>query len=202
VGKSHETISGMTRLFPKKKQVLTLLFLIILAGGAGGVYLIHERMTAPLRITDLHVDSDAALKLDVMKQISKKNGITEWELEAATATLVKEQNQAILTQVHVVFHTRTDDTVILRSDQGILDTQTHDMDFTGNVVVTYQRNTLKTDKLHYKKKPHIIFSQTKVWLENPDAAMEADTMEIRINDNKIILQGHVKGKFSENFYLP
>jgi lipopolysaccharide export system protein LptC len=192
----------MNRFFLKKPQILILLFLIITIGSAGGVYVIQKMMTVPQQITDLHVDSDAALKLGIMKQISKKNGITEWELEAATATLVKEQNQAILTQVYVVFYTENDETVVLTSDQGILDTETHDMDFTGNVVVTHRSNTLKTDKLHYKKKPHIIFSQTKIWLENPDAAMEADSMEIRINENELILQGHVKGTFSEHFIMP
>ncbi len=192
----------MNRFFFKKPRVLVMLLLMVTTLSAGVGYVIHQMTTVPQQITDLHIDSDAALKLGGMKQISKKNGITEWELEAATATLAKERNQAILTRVRVIFHTQNQDTVLLTSDHGILDTQTHDIDFTGNVVVKHRTHTLKTDKLHYKKKPHIIHSDTKVWLENADASMEADTMEIRINDNEIILQGHVKGQFSENFYLP
>jgi LPS export ABC transporter protein LptC len=202
VGKRPETFSGMNRIVLKNPRVLALLILCILAAGAGVIFFAPAMMNTPQTVTDLHINSEAALKLDAMKQISKKNGITEWELEAATATLVKEENQAILTRVHVVFYTKDEDTVILTSDQGILDTETHDMDFNGNVVVRHQTYTLKTDKLHYKKKPHIIHSNTKVWLENTDAAMEADTMEIRINDNQIILKGHVKGTFNENFNLP
>lgn len=192
----------MNRSILKNPRVLAILILSVLAAGAGVIFVIPAMMNTPHTVTDLHIDSEAALKLDAMKQISKKNGITEWELEAATATLKKETNQAILTQVHVVFYTRNKDTVILTSDQGILDTETHDMDFHGTVVVKHQTYTLKTDKLHYKKKPHIIHTKTKVWLEKADAAMEADTMEIRINDNQIILQGHVKGTFSEDFNLP
>ncbi len=192
----------MNRVFFKNPRVLAILIICVLAAVAGVLFFIPAMMNTPRTVTDLHIDSDAALKLDAMKQISKKNGITEWELEAATATLAKEKNQAILTQVHVVFYTQNKDTVILTSDQGILDTETHDMDFQGNVVVRHQTYTLKTDKLHYKKKPHIIHSDTKVWLEKPDAAMEADTMEIRINDNQVILQGNVTGTFSEDFNLP
>ncbi len=141
----------MNLFFFKKPRILILLLLIISIGSAGGVYVIRKMKTATQQITDLHVDSDAALKLGIMKQVSKKNGITQWELEAATATLVKERSQAILTQVQVVFYTENDETVMLASDQGILDTETHDMDFTGNVLVTHRSNTLKTDKLHYKK---------------------------------------------------
>ncbi|NCU32894.1 MAG: hypothetical protein EOM23_08190, partial [Candidatus Moranbacteria bacterium] len=103
--------------FIKKTRVLLILFLIAIAGGTGAVFFFHGMMTGPLQITDLHVDSEAALKLDAMKQVSKKNGITEWELEAATATLAKERNQAVLTRVRVLFHTRKGDTVFLTSDQ-------------------------------------------------------------------------------------
>ena len=192
----------MNRFFFRKPRVMILLLLMVITVSIGAGYLIHRMMTVPPRITDLHIDSDAALKMDAMKQISKKNGITEWELEAATATLAKERNQAILTRVRVIFHTPDKDTVLLTSDHGVLDTQTHDIDFTGNVVVTHRTYTLKTEKLHYKKKAHIIHADTKVWMDHADASMEADTMEIRINDNEIILQGHVKGQFSDNFYLP
>jgi lipopolysaccharide export system protein LptC len=192
----------MNRFFLRKPSVLLLLLLLVITVSVGVGYMIHRMMTMPQQITDLHIDSDAALKMNAMKQISKKNGITEWELEAATATLAKERNQAILTRVRVIFHTRDKDTVLLTSDQGVLDTQTHDIDFTGNVVVTHRTYTLKTDKLHYKKKAHIILADTKVWLDYAEASIEADTMEIRINDNELILQGHVKGQFSDNFYLP
>jgi lipopolysaccharide export system protein LptC len=192
----------MKRFAFKKLRVLVILLLMTITGSAVVGYVIHQMMTGPHQVIDLHVDSDAALKLGGMKQISKNNGITEWELEAATATLTKERNQALLTQVQVVFHTQSNDQVFLTADQGILDTRTHDMDFTGNVVVRHRTYTLKTDKLHYKKKAHIIHSDTKVWLESTQAAMEADTMKIHINEKALELQGHVKGRFSENFYLP
>ena len=192
----------MNRFFFRKTQVMILLLLMVISVSVVAGYVIHRMMTVTPQITDLHIDSDAALKMNAMKQISKKNGITEWELEAATATLAKERNQAILTRVRVTFHTRDKDTILLTSDHGVLNTQTHDIDFTGNVVVTHRTYTLKTDKLQYNKKAHIIHADTKVWLDHADASMEADTMEIRINDNEVILQGHVKGQFSDNFYLP
>jgi LPS export ABC transporter protein LptC len=186
----------------KKKQILFLvLMLVVLAGGVAGFFVINRVMETPPVLKDIHIDSEAALKLNLMKQISKKNGITEWELEATTATLVKEKDQAVLTDVRVIFYTKDDTRVFLTSDQGTLNTETHDMDFAGNVVVRHQTYTLKTDQLHYKKKPHIIHADTRVRLENTNSAMEADTMEIQLKENNVILQGHVKGQFSEDFNL-
>ncbi|MCF8113085.1 MAG: LPS export ABC transporter periplasmic protein LptC [Desulfotignum sp.] len=186
----------------KKKLIFPLvLILVAMVGGFAVFFFINRVITSPPVVKDLHIDSDAALKLNLMKQISKKNGITEWELEASTATLIKEQNRAVLTDVSVVFYTRDNTRVFLTSDQGVLNTRTHDMDFKGNVVVRHKTYTLKTDKLHYKKKPHIIYSDTRVRLESTDSIIEADTMETRLKENTVVLQGDVKGKFSEDITL-
>lgn len=187
-----------------KKKLIFSLVLILFAMVIGfGIFFFFSRiMDESPTLTDIQIDSDAALKLNLMKQVSKKNGITEWELEAATATLMKEQDQAVLTDVNVMFYTEDNKKVLLTSDQGILDTSTHDMNFLGNVIVRHQTYVLKTDKLHYKKKPHIIYSDVRVRLEDMFSVIEADTMKIALNQNTIILQGNVKGNFSENSMLP
>jgi LPS export ABC transporter protein LptC len=202
VGKGLEILSAMNRR--GKKTLIFPLVLILFAMVIGfGIFFFFGRImdTSPT-LTDIQIDSDAALKLNLMKQVSKKNGITEWELEAATATLMKEQDQAVLTDVTVLFYTEDNKKVLLTSDQGVLDTKTHDMTFAGNVIVRHQTYVLKTDKLHYKKKPHIIHSDVRVRLEDMFSVMEADTMKIALNRNIIIMQGNVKGNFSENSVLP
>jgi len=187
----------------KKKLILGLVLLLFtMVMGFAIFFFLGRIMEVSPTLTDIHIDSEAALKLNLMKQISKKNGITEWELEAATATLMKEKDQAVLTDVNVVFYTRDNQKVHLTSDQGLLDTRAHDMNFLGNVIVRHQRYVLKTDKLHYKKKPHIIYSDVRVRLEDMFSVIEADTMKIALNQNTITLQGNVKGNFSENSTLP
>jgi lipopolysaccharide export system protein LptC len=135
----------------------------------------------------------------VLKQISKKNGITEWELAADSATLLKDEDKAVLIDVSVLFFTRGNKKVFLTAPKGILNTKTHDMVFSDKVTVTYETYVLKTDQLHYGKKDHIIFADTHVRLEKEDSIIEADSMIIRLNENDTILKGHVRGKFSENF---
>ena len=73
------------------------------------------------------------------------------------------------------------------------------MIFSENVIVRYETSVLRTDKLHYNKKEHIIYSNTHVKLEKEDSVIEADSMTTRLNDNYTILKGRVKGTFSENF---
>ena len=187
----------------RKKIILALVMVpAAMLVGVGIFFFSNRIIDAPHTLTDVQIDSEAALKLNLMKQVSKKHGITEWELEAATATLMKKQDKAVLTDVQVIFHTKDDQKVFLTSDQGKLDTRSHDMQFLGNVEIRHLTYLLKTDKLHYKKKPHIIYSDVRVRLEDPYSVLEADTMEIALNQNTIVLQGHVKGNFSENSMLP
>lgn len=164
-----------------------------------GFFYFNKFLAKPIQFHDVKIDTNAALKLNVLKQISKKNGIKEWELKAASATLLKNEDKAVLIDVSVIFFTKDDKKVHLTSQKGILNTKTNDMVFSDNVVVAHETSILRTDKLHYNKKEHIIYSNTHVTLEKEDSVIEADSMTIRLNENITILNGHVRGNFSENF---
>ena len=202
MGKPFEHIPVMS--ISNKKKILYPLIgaLVCSLIGVGIYFYISAALNTPLTIKDINVDSGAALKLNLLEQVSKKNGITEWKLKASSATLLKEENRAILKDVDVIFYTRQNTKIHLTSDEGILNTQTHDMSFLKNVIVRHETYTLRTDQLHYDNKPHIIRSNVHVTLEDRESIIEADSMVTQLNQFKTILKGHVKGKFSENFNIP
>jgi LPS export ABC transporter protein LptC len=190
-------------LSSKKKLVYPLIgILLFIITGLGIFFYINKLLNTPISIKDIKIDSKAALKLSLLEQISKKNGITEWELKATSFTLMKNEDKAVLIDVNVVFYTKEKTKVYLTSEEGILNTSTHDMTFLKNVIVRHETSTLRTDKLHYEKKPHILYSDLSVILEDKDSVLEADSMRTELNKNRTILKGHVKGKFSENFDIP
>ena len=191
----------------RKKLIFPLIGLLVcIFIGLGIFFYINFHIKAALNDTitlkDIDIDAAAALKLNLLEQVSKKNGITEWKLKASSATLLKKEDKAILKDVAVIFYTKDNHKVHLNADEGILNTKTHDMTFLKNVVVRQETYTLKTEKLHYEKKPHIIHSDAKVRLEDMESVITADSMETQLNQNRTILQGHVKGKFSESFNIP
>ncbi len=192
----------MKTLTPKTLTRLLFLFLFCIIAGTG-FYLYKGKIPAPdIRVKDVDVDSEAAMKLNLVEQISQKNGITEWELKASSASLLSGEEKAVLENVQVVFYTKTQEKILLSADHGELNTTTHDMQFLYNVVAKHGTYTLKTDKLHYKKKPHIIQSDAPIWLENKDSTVQADAMIMELRTSRITLIGNVKGKFSETFRLP
>ena len=174
---------------------LIILMVIVISG----FFYFDRLLNKPVKIKDLKIDTKAALKLNILKQISKKNGIKEWELKAESATLLKNENKAVLIDISVIFYTKEAKKVHLKAKNGFLNTKTHDMIFSDSVVVSYENSTLKTDKLHYNKKKHMIYSNTHVKLTKKGSVIEADSMTTKLNDRYTILKGHVKGMFSEDF---
>lgn len=176
-------------------------FLIFMIVAVSGFLIYNKLLSGQVKINDIKIDSTAALKLNILKQVSKKNGATEWELTAKSASLLKDEDKAVLEDVVVVFFAKEKKKVELKSDTGTLNTKTHDMTFSDNVVVTYVTATLRTDKLHYDKKEHIITSDARVRLEKSGSFIEADSMRIYLNDNKIVFEGHIQGSFNEKFNI-
>jgi len=183
----------------KKKLILPLVLLTgLILTGVGTYYYINHLLTTPVTLEAIELDNEAALKLNELEQISKKNGITEWTLKASSATLLKDRNKAVLKDVDIVFYTKQNTRVNLTAARGELDTQTHDMAFSGNIIVRYQHYVLTSETLHYAKKPHIIRSDSRVTIDDANSVIDADSMEILLNRDLIILKGHVEGQFSEN----
>lgn len=187
----------------RQKLILPLAGVLVLIIAGLGIYTyVNHLLTTPIKVEDIKIDAEAALKLNLLNQVSKKNGITEWELKAASATLLKDKDQAVLEDVDVVFHTKDGTLVHLTSDRGTLQTKTHDLVFEKNVIVRYKGYTLTSDKLQYDKKPHIIHTDSHVVLQDGDSVIEGDAMVTELNTNRIVFNGNVKGNFSETFDLP
>ncbi len=189
---------------PSIKRKITYILtglLIIIIFAISGFLVIDKLLSGKIKVNDIKIDSTAALKLNLLKQVSKKNGVTEWELTAKSASLLKDQEKAVLDEVLVVFFSKEKKKVELTSKTGILNTKTHDMIFSDTVVVKYVSAFLKTDKLLYNKKEHIMRSDARVRLEKNGSFIEADSMIIYLNDNRIIFEGHVHGSFNKNFNI-
>lgn len=191
----------MTRSAAHKLTYPLIGILIVVCLIVAGYFFFNNLLSGQITVKDIKIDTKAVLKLNILQQISKKNGLTEWELTADTATVLKEKNLAVLDRVRVTFFTKEGKQVLLNSDKGTLNTKTHNMTFTDNVVITYEDAVMKTQTLHYNKKKHIIYADSKVRLKKQDSVIEADSMTTQLSTNTTVLKGHVKGQFSEQFKI-
>ena len=180
---------------PQKIKFLVIALLCCSVCGIVASYLANKFTGSDFQTEEIRIDSDAALILNTMKQTSSKNGIKEWELEAKSARLLRNENRALLNQVSVVFHLNDGSHIHAKADSGTLFTATHDITFSGHVTVHYSTNELKTEQLHYKKKSHTIYSQVFVTISNETSSLQADSLYFDLNRNVIQMNGHVDAHF-------
>ena len=150
-------------------------------------------------ISSLH--SKANISIDKVYQTATRDGIKEWSLEAKSAYYIDATKQANLQDVIVTFFLKDGGKVYLTADQGILKTDSNDIEVTGDVVVRNETYRLTTKKLNYEHTKRIIFSKVPVEIVGDSLNLAADSMSFDLNTKKTMLEGNVKGSFSENIML-
>jgi len=89
----------------------------------------------------------------------------------------------------------------LTGDEGLLKTNSKDIEVRGNVLVKNKDYHLKTEKLNYRHKERVIICNVPVKLTGNAFDLTADTMSIDLNNKKGVLKGRVKGTIHEKISL-
>lgn len=144
----------------------------------------------------------ATLSLDKVQHTATKEGLKQWSLKASTVNYYQHKNEAVFNELTVTLFSKDQDDTRLTALKGTLDTVKNDITATGDVVVVNGNYTLESESLHYNNEAHIITSSVPVMLHKGTSHIAADTMKMDINSNVTILEGNVKGTFSEDTKLP
>lgn len=143
------------------------------------------------------LNTKANLSISKVYQTATRDGIKEWSLEAKSAYYIDATKQANLQDVIVTFFLKNEGKVYLTADQGILKTDSNDIEVTGNVVVQNETYRLKTKKLNYKHTKRVIFSKVPVEIAGDSLNLAADSMSFDLNTDRIVFEGRIKSCFSE-----
>lgn len=146
---------------------------------------------------NIDIDSSADIFLNNFKHTSKTNGIKDWALKAASAKIINAQHLALLKNVSITIFTENNTEVQITAENGKLDTETYDVELSDKVIINYEGTFLKTDKLHYRKKSHIIYSEGKVEIKKESSVIQADSLVADLKNSTLKLEGNIKGIFIE-----
>jgi len=181
-----------------KKLKLILLSVIVSALGIILAVFITNRNSLE---NDGHIVSDMRSKANISigkaHQTAIKNGIKEWNLEAASVNYMGDNNQAIFQDLFITFYLKDKSQVYLTANKGILNIDSNDMEIFGNVVIKNTTYRLKTENLFYRHNRRIIFSKVPVTVTGAAFELAADSMSLNLNTNKTIFEGKVQGTLSE-----
>ena len=186
---------------PRKLKFFLISIIIILLGIIIAVFSTYRNIldeTAGLKSV---IHSAAKMSLGKLHHTATRDGVIEWSLDASSAKLLDEKKQLILDDLSVVFYMKDGEKAYLTAEKGFLHTESNDIEVAGNVVVKNDNYVLKTEKLNYEHTRRILFSNVSVEISSDSEKLTADSISFDLNTKKTMLEGNVKGIFSENINL-
>lgn len=189
----------MPQLRIKKLSISVLIVILVVIGTIVAIFLGYHRISSAPDLLLSSIKEGADMSLGKIRQTATREGRKEWSLEAGSADYVENENKAILKKVFITYYLKDNREVYLEADQGILNTATNDIEFSGHVVIRNADYRLKTERLNYQHDAQLIFCNVPVHISGADAEISADTLKYDLKENQIVLNGKVSTLITQNF---
>jgi LPS export ABC transporter protein LptC len=182
------------------KRLLLAVAVVSLAAVVA-VFVVYRQVTQHPEAVLEQLQKDADMHLKTIRQTATRNGIREWRLEAASATLMESTQSVSLTDPKVEFFMEDGDHVHLVADRGTISTQTSHMQVAGQVCATTSQYRFRTDALDYDPDSRQLRTDTPVTITGQAFTLKADTMVMNLKTNITRFEGGVEGTLSEDLQL-
>lgn len=167
----------------------TVLLILILVGG---FYWFSHRSGKGLRESVIDSAGDADLSMKGIDYVQTKNGRKEWRLIADEAHFLKKTNEAQLKNVKLIYFTKDKKEVTLRGNEGLFNTDTHDVAVWGDVkVITQEGYVFQTNYVKYMADSKEIQSSEQVSFQGPGFQVNGKGMRVSLNEEKLFLSANV-----------
>ncbi|CAB1078348.1 hypothetical protein D1AOALGA4SA_6098 [Olavius algarvensis Delta 1 endosymbiont] len=183
----------------KKLSIILLIIILMAIGTVITVFIGYRKISNAPEMLLSSIQDGANLSLGKIRQTATRDGKKEWSLEAGSAHYMEDEKKAVLKDLSITYYLENDREVYLNSDQGILNTDTNDIEFSGNVVIRNEDYRLTTEKLSYEHERRFIFTDVPVNISGRDAELSANSATFDMKANKIVLTGNVASVISRNF---
>jgi LPS export ABC transporter protein LptC len=186
---------------PKKIKIFLLATILITLGGVIGVYIGFRQDSKISESVPESIEPDATLSVGKIHQTATRKGKQDRSLEANSAYYIKKMNQMVLKDLTVTFFLKDNSEVTLVADQGILKTDSNDIEVSGNVMVNNNEYRLLTEKLSYAHNRRVLYSSVPVTISGTSTQVVADSISFDLNSKKLTLEGSVEATIAKNFKL-
>ncbi|MEZ4576810.1 MAG: LPS export ABC transporter periplasmic protein LptC [Desulfobacterales bacterium] len=141
--------------------------------------------------------TEADLSINHFQHVATEKRNKTWTLEAASARLYSARNIAELKDISVIFYRENNQNISMTANSGELNTQTHNMALSGDIIALMPPYRLTTERLNYDHHSRIIATQTPTEIKGDAQWFKADTLEYNIDSQIIRCSGNVEGAFIE-----
>jgi len=189
-----------SRLKKTKKLSIFLLIVILLAVGMiVSIFIGYRQVSNAPELLLSSIKEGANLSLGKIRQTATRDGKKEWSLEADSANYMEAENKVDLKNLSVIYFLEDNREVYLEADRGILQTDTNDIEFSGNVVIRNEGYQMKTEHLNYEHGRRIIICDQSIRISGQGAELTAESAKYDLNADKIVLKGNVVATIPRDF---
>jgi LPS export ABC transporter protein LptC len=183
----------------KKLSIILLIVILVAVGTVVAIFMGYRQVSEAPEMLLSSIQDGANLSLGKIRQTATRDGRKEWSLEANSAHYVENQNRAVLSELSIIYFLKDDRKVYLNADQGILNTNTNDIEFSGNVVVKNEDYRLRTERLNYRHEQRLIFTNDPVHISGNGSDLKADSLKYDLNAEQVVLTGNVAAVLARDF---
>ncbi len=173
--------------------------ILLTVGMIVSVFIGYRQVSNAPELLFTSIKEGANLSLGKIRQTSTRDGKKEWSLEADSANYMEAEKKVELKNLSVIYFLEDNREVYLKADQGILQTDTNDIEFSGNVVIRNEEYRMKTEHLNYEHDRRIIICDESIRILGHGGELTAESAEYDLNADKVVLKGNVVATVSRDF---
>jgi LPS export ABC transporter protein LptC len=186
---------------PRTLKIILLVTIIVAIGSVIAIYVDFRSEPAVEEPVAQSTEPDATLSINKIQQTATRDGEKEWSLEASSGHYIDKTQELKLKNVRVTFFLKDKSEIILNADQGILKTDSNDIEVFGSVVLTNKDYTLLSEKLNYVHSQRKLYSKTPVTISGATTRLTAGSLLFDIDTRRLTLEGDVATVINEDFTL-
>lgn len=181
------------------------LALVLVMGGAlvlvTSMFVMYRRGSEEVKNIVASAKPDAEIAISRVRHVATKEGKTEWRLDADSAYLADQRAQAVFESPAITFFTADREEVYLTAREGVVETDSNNIQVHGDVVLKSEDYRVETQSLDYKHADRVFSSNVPVRINGAEFDLEADSASFDLKTNTMKFKGNIQGSFGDGISL-
>src|SRR5271157_1638869 len=176
----------------KRRNIVIIVLVVAIVTGAAVLLFLESRKSSKNHLLNI-VSDNVDLQVKNVHYTDVGASGVKWEINSNSAKYVKNENLVLFDRIRVKLVMSDGRTLVMTGDKGKSNTETKDMEVSGNVEVTSDKgDRLTTDILRYSGTEQRIYTAAAVKMENSRMQVKGVGMSFSLEDKDVALLSKVK----------
>jgi len=184
-----------------KTRIVLYCLMVVMFAGIGFALVSHSpsEKEGPVTLESV-IPKKSDVRLNRIRHVATRDGVKEWVLDAESAQYEQAGSKTVFKDICATFFLEGDRAVTLSSREGVLSTDTKDMEISGDVVVQSGVYQLNTNTIRYDHNTQVLSTEAPIVIKGKGLEITGDGMTFDLQTEHVVVQGKVQAVL-EDFVL-